>query len=81
MQHRPKSEERRVGRRSEQEAAQTSHSAQREERQMRLPNQAAPVRRAENPPGPFSPNAGREAICHILSPYAAVKCMATRGFS
>jgi hypothetical protein len=81
MQHRPKRAERQVRRRSEREETQTRHHAKPEERHMRLPNQAAPVRRAENPPGPFSPDTAREAICHILAPYAAVKCMAARGLS
>ncbi len=81
MQHRPKREERRVRRSAEREDTQTGHSARPKEMQLRLPNQAAPVRRAENPPGPYSPDTAREAICHILSPDAAAKCMAARALS
>lgn len=50
-----------------------------EETQLRLPNQAAPVRRTENPPGPFRLQNAREAICDILSPYAAAQCRAASG--
>jgi hypothetical protein len=81
MQHRPKRAEGQVRHHAEREEMQTRHRAKPEERQMRLPNQSAPVRRVENPPGPFSPDTAREAICHILSPYAAVKCVAARGLS
>jgi hypothetical protein len=73
MRQNPKREERQTNRSSPLEGP------PREERQVRLPNQAAPVRRAENPPGPFHLQNGREAICQILSPYAAAQCMATRG--
>jgi hypothetical protein len=65
---------------------------------MRLPNQAAPVKRVEifepavnlkdmiligaepNDPSPFRPDNAREAICQILSPYAATECMAANRF-
>jgi len=81
MQRSPKREKTRISRRAEREEKRTSDSTKHEERQSRLPIQAAPVRRTENPPGPFSPETAPEAICHILSPHAALRCIAARGIS
>jgi hypothetical protein len=45
--------------------------------QVRLPIQAAPVRRTDYPPGPFRQEVGPRSICQILSSYAAARCLAT----
>jgi hypothetical protein len=46
-----------------------------DESRVRLPIQAAPVRRTGNPSGPFKLEIRPEAVCQILSPYAATQCL------
>lgn len=79
MMQSPKRDAKQTRRSSQQESGPMLQDSRHEERQIRLPNQAAPVKRAENPPGPFRPESAREAICQILSPYAAASCIAGRG--
>jgi hypothetical protein len=48
--------------------------------QVRLPNQAAPVRRTVDSCDPFRSETSPEEICKILSPRAAARCMTDRLF-
>jgi hypothetical protein len=47
-----------------------------DQREVRLPIQAAPVRRTAYPPGPFRQEVGPKSICQILSSYAVAQCLA-----